>query len=153
MLGAAHAPTDAFDIALTSRCSRSIMGGFSKSRMCGACMSGPSRHPMGHRCFAANGYDVEYLRVPVTDEKAPKTSDFAILAARAWDPPEGAALMYNCQMGRGRTTTGMIIASLIILRRRLSDSKGTANHMRVTRLRALQYSCKQVCNTGVDNMR
>jgi len=82
---------------------------------------------MCHRCIAANGYDVEYLRVPVTDEKAPKTSDFAILAARAWDPPEGAALMYNCQMGRGRTTTGMIIASLIILRRRLSDSKGTAS--------------------------
>ncbi len=87
-------------------------------------MSGLSSH-LGHRCIAANGYDVEYLRVPVTDEKAPKTSDFAILAARAWDPPEGAALMYNCQMGRGRTTTGMIIASLIILRRRLSDSKST----------------------------
>ena len=64
--------------------------------------------------------------MPVTDEKAPKTTDFAILAARAWDPPEGAALLYNCQMGRGRTTTGMIIASLIILRRRLSNSKGMA---------------------------
>jgi hypothetical protein len=31
--------------------------------------------------------------------------------------PEGAALMFNCQMGRGRTTTGMIIASLVYLRR------------------------------------
>ena len=84
-------------------------------------------------CSAANGYDVDYLRVPVTDEKAPKTSDFAILAARAWDPPEGAALMYNCQMGRGRTTTGMIIASLIILRRRLSDSKGKRRQRLCTR--------------------
>ncbi len=41
---------------------------------------------------------MDYLRVPVTDEKAPKTSDFAILAARAWAPPEGAALVYNCQV-------------------------------------------------------
>ena len=49
-------------------------------------------------CTAANGYDVDYLRVPVTDEKAPKTSDFAILAARAWAPPEGAALVFNCQV-------------------------------------------------------
>ena len=49
-------------------------------------------------CIAANGYDVDYLRVPVTDEKAPKTSDFAILAARAWAPPEGAAMVYNCQV-------------------------------------------------------
>jgi hypothetical protein len=31
--------------------------------------------------------------------------------------PEGAALMFNCQMGRGRTTTGMITAALLYLRR------------------------------------
>ena len=59
---------------------------------------------------------MEYLRVPVTDEKAPKSADFAVLAGRAWNPPPGAALVFNCQMGRGRTTTGMIIASLLFLR-------------------------------------
>ena len=67
-------------------------------------------------CGAENGYDVVYLRVPVTDEKAPKSADFAVLASRAWNPPPGAALVFNCQMGRGRTTTGMIIASLLFLR-------------------------------------
>ena len=73
---------------------------------------------------AENGYDVQYLRVPVTDEKAPKSEDFGVLAGRAWDPPEGAALVFNCQMGRGRTTTGMIIASLLHLRRQLNDPQG-----------------------------
>jgi len=65
------------------------------------------------------GYEVEYTRVPVTDEKAPKEKDFALLMRRLWNPPEGAALIFNCQMGRGRTSTGMIIASLLQLRRRL----------------------------------
>jgi hypothetical protein len=65
------------------------------------------------------GYEVEYTRVPVTDEKAPKEKDFALLMRRLWKPPEGAALIFNCQMGRGRTSTGMIIASLLQLRRRL----------------------------------
>ncbi len=32
--------------------------------------------------LAEDGYDVEYLRVPVTDEKAPKERDFAELQAR-----------------------------------------------------------------------
>ena len=36
---------------------------------------------------------------------------------RCWEPPPGAALVFNCQMGRGRTTTGMIIASLLHLRK------------------------------------
>ncbi len=38
---------------------------------------------------------------------------------RCWEPPAGAALVFNCQMGRGRTTTGMIIASLLHLRKAL----------------------------------
>ena len=67
------------------------------------------------------GYEVDYTRVPVTDEKAPKEKDFALLMRRLWRPPEGAALIFNCQMGRGRTSTGMIIASLLQLRRRLKS--------------------------------
>lgn len=42
-----------------------------------------------------------------------------MLLQRCWDPPSGAGLVFNCQMGRGRTTTGMIIASLLLLRKRL----------------------------------
>ena len=77
-------------------------------------------NPVNTSCAAVDyGYEVEYTRVPVTDEKAPKEKDFALLMRRLWKPPEGAALIFNCQMGRGRTSTGMIIASLLQLRRRL----------------------------------
>ena len=54
--------------------------------------------------------------MPVTDEKAPKERDFVFLVRRLWQQPEGTALVFNCQMGRGRTSTGMIIASLLHLR-------------------------------------
>jgi Inositol hexakisphosphate len=56
--------------------------------------------------------------VPITDEKAPKDSDFGALIDRLWGVPPGAALVFNCQMGRGRTTTGTVIATLLCLRRR-----------------------------------
>jgi len=45
--------------------------------------------------------------------------------ARLGDPPEGAALVFNCQMGRGRTTTGMVIAALLQLRRRMPTGAAT----------------------------
>lgn len=50
---------------------------------------------------AADGYDIDYLRVPVTDEKAPKDSDFELLIQRLWCVPAGAALVFNCQVGLG----------------------------------------------------
>jgi hypothetical protein len=33
------------------------------------------------------------------------------------DAPESSAFMFNCQMGRGRTTTGMVVAALTLLKR------------------------------------
>ena len=121
-----------------------------------------------YRELRADGYAVEYVRLPVTDEKArahgrahaharargracfflccararacacrdvrgppphppppaavrrpqaPKDSDFEVLVKRLWNVPEDTALIFNCQMGRGRTTTGMIIGTLMLLRR------------------------------------
>ena len=55
--------------------------------------------------------------MPITDEKAPKDADFDLLLARCWRAPPGAALFFNCQMGRGRTTTGMAIAAMVCLRK------------------------------------
>ena len=46
----------------------------------------------------ADGYDVDYLRVPITDEKAPKDQDFEVLIQRLWNVPEGAAVIFNCQV-------------------------------------------------------
>lgn len=64
-----------------------------------------------------DGYNLDYLRVPVTDEKAPDGEDFEILMRKSWDIDEGDAIVFNCQMGRGRTTTGMCIACMILLRK------------------------------------
>jgi hypothetical protein len=49
--------------------------------------------------------------------QAPKDSDFELFVRRLWDVPQSTALVFNCQMGRGRTTTGMIIGCLVLLRR------------------------------------
>ncbi len=92
--------------------------------------------------------------MPVTDEKAPKDSDCDLLVQGVWDiatrdeellsakvvwgmvgrgqigygraPPvkECSAIVFNCQMGRGRTTTGMIIASMVLLRKYLRTDHG-----------------------------
>ena len=64
-----------------------------------------------------DGFNVEYLRVPITDEKAPMGDDFEILMRAAWELDDSDSIVFNCQMGRGRTTTGMVIACCILLRK------------------------------------
>lgn len=59
-------------------------------------------------------YKVDYARVAVTDEQAPLPAVFAAIERRVLKAlSQGAATAFNCQMGRGRTTTGMVIASLV----------------------------------------
>ncbi|KAJ1512186.1 hypothetical protein HMI56_004394 [Coelomomyces lativittatus] len=53
---------------------------------------------------------VDYLRIPVTDEQAPIPLVFDELIVRAQCP---GIFVFNCQMGRGRTTTGMVITGII----------------------------------------
>ncbi|KAK3002159.1 hypothetical protein RJ639_021697 [Escallonia herrerae] len=62
-------------------------------------------------------YLVDYERVPITDEKSPKEQDFDILVNRVSQADIKTDIIFNCQMGRGRTTTGMVIATLIYLYR------------------------------------
>ncbi|MCO5569307.1 hypothetical protein L7F22_023019 [Adiantum nelumboides] len=64
----------------------------------------------------AKGFSVEYARVPITDGKAPRSSDLGTLAARIALAAKETAFVFNCQMGRGRTTTGTVIACLVKLR-------------------------------------
>lgn len=57
-----------------------------------------------------------YKRVPITDEEAPREADFdAIVShmreAHSADP--SSAYVFNCALGRGRTTTGVAIACLV----------------------------------------
>ncbi|RZB49211.1 Paladin isoform B [Glycine soja] len=63
------------------------------------------------------GYLVDYERVPITDEKSPKELDFDILVNKISQADVNTEIIFNCQMGRGRTTTGMVIATLVYLNR------------------------------------
>ncbi|XP_059625500.1 uncharacterized protein LOC132268723 isoform X2 [Cornus florida] len=68
------------------------------------------------RCLDSDGFPIKYARVPITDGKAPKSSDFDTLAMNIASASKDTALVFNCQMGRGRTTTGTVIACLLKLR-------------------------------------
>uniref|UniRef100_A0A8H7Y3N0 Inositol hexakisphosphate-domain-containing protein n=1 Tax=Psilocybe cubensis TaxID=181762 RepID=A0A8H7Y3N0_PSICU len=61
-----------------------------------------------------NGYRIDYGRVAITDEQAPLPDALAQLLNRVRSGMSQAGdFVFNCQMGRGRTTTGMITACLI----------------------------------------
>jgi len=62
---------------------------------------------------------VAYHRVPVTDENSPEAvdvEDFVEILQHCAedDDPDGTAFVFNCQMGRGRTTTAMILAAMLL---------------------------------------
>ncbi|CAO3608947.1 unnamed protein product [Cunninghamella echinulata] len=59
------------------------------------------------------GYQVDYLRIPITDEQAPIPDVFDLLKHRVLEARKGKDILFNCQMGRGRTTTGMVTAALM----------------------------------------
>ncbi|KAK8954830.1 hypothetical protein KSP39_PZI001610 [Platanthera zijinensis] len=84
------------------------------------------------------GYLVDYERVPITDEKSPKERDFDDLVHRISQVESDTEYIFNCQMGRGRTTTGMVIATLVYLNR-----IGASGIPRI-------HSIGKIYNTGVD---
>ena len=60
------------------------------------------------------GYNVDYLRIPITDEQAPIPHVFDLLIQQVSRMTTiGHYSLFNCQMGRGRTTTGMVIACVL----------------------------------------
>eukprot|EP00743_Colponemidia_sp_Colp-15_P007263 GILK01007843.1.p1 GENE.GILK01007843.1~~GILK01007843.1.p1 ORF type:complete len:432 (-),score=86.92 GILK01007843.1:203-1498(-) len=59
------------------------------------------------------GYDVTYKRIPIQDECAPELKDFDDLVSILAFADPSVAFVFNCQMGRGRTTTALVVAALI----------------------------------------
>jgi len=51
--------------------------------------------------------------VPVVEERAPDESCFDILVESLKNEPASTQCVFSCQMGRGRTTLGMVISCLI----------------------------------------
>lgn len=61
-----------------------------------------------------DGFKIELVRVPLADSgRAPPLDTWDALVAALKDLDAGTAVVFNCQMGRGRTTLGTIIASLV----------------------------------------
>jgi len=58
-------------------------------------------------------FNLSYARMPIVDEKAPSEESFDNLVRELKDLDPDTACVFNCQMGKGRTTTGMIIATLV----------------------------------------
>ncbi|KAG2141169.1 inositol hexakisphosphate-domain-containing protein [Suillus bovinus] len=64
--------------------------------------------------MAKEGFKINYGRVAITDEQAPLPDALSQLLERIRSGySEADDFIFNCQMGRGRTTTGMVTACLI----------------------------------------
>ncbi|KAA1467713.1 hypothetical protein DENSPDRAFT_832824 [Dentipellis sp. KUC8613] len=64
--------------------------------------------------MAEEGFKIDYGRVAITDEQAPLPAALSQLLDRVrLSYVAGGDFIFNCQMGRGRTTTGMVTACLI----------------------------------------
>ncbi|KFG26252.1 uncharacterized protein NESG_01371 [Nematocida ausubeli] len=57
--------------------------------------------------------NLKYYRMPISDEQAPLPEIFDELYRIIMAAPKPRMLVFSCQMGRGRTTTGMVISRLI----------------------------------------
>ncbi|KAH9945040.1 inositol hexakisphosphate-domain-containing protein [Epithele typhae] len=69
-----------------------------------------------YNLMVEEGYKVDYARVAVTDEQAPLPGALSQMLTRVRSGLQsGRAVdfVFNCQMGRGRTTSGMVTACLI----------------------------------------
>jgi len=60
-----------------------------------------------------NGFCLSYDRMPIIDEKAPTEQDFDRLLTLVKGSHLNTACVFNCQMGKGRTTTGMVVCCLV----------------------------------------
>lgn len=61
-----------------------------------------------------NGFSkLETKRIPIVEEKAPCVTCFDTMVSTLKDEPASTTCLFSCQMGRGRTTLGMILACLI----------------------------------------
>jgi len=59
---------------------------------------------------------LSYYRIPITDETPPEEKDFDDMVAMMRDfasSGSNSAMVFSCQMGRGRTTTAMVCASIV----------------------------------------
>jgi len=60
---------------------------------------------------------VHYWRIPITDEQSPKPTAFDAIVDIVASYKQTSHIVFNCQMGRGRTTSGLVVACATRLRK------------------------------------
>jgi len=60
-----------------------------------------------------NGSNITMVHVPMVEERAPAEDTFDTLLDALKDEPASTQCLFSCQMGRGRTTMGLILCCLI----------------------------------------
>ncbi|KAI8898833.1 inositol hexakisphosphate-domain-containing protein [Globomyces pollinis-pini] len=68
-----------------------------------------------YNSICEEGYKLDYLRIPITDELSPIPDVFNQMIDRILSIPLNSDPIFNCQMGRGRTTQGLVITCLMKL--------------------------------------
>ena len=54
-----------------------------------------------------------YFRIPVTEERSPGEDCFDMMVEALKTEPASTPCVFSCQMGKGRTTLGMVAACLV----------------------------------------
>lgn len=62
---------------------------------------------------AAHSVGLDYLRIPVTDHRAPQPGDVDLFVNYVRTMPEGTWLHFHCRAGKGRTTTFMCLYDML----------------------------------------
>lgn len=92
------------------------------------------------------GFKVDYQRVPVTDMKKPEDRDVDELVQALKKAGPDTELIFNCHAGQGRTTTAMVLASMI---RRAENGEDTS----VLKDKALREDIKEQGHHQTRNYR
>lgn len=69
----------------------------------------------------SEGFSLDYRRIPISDEEAAEVKDFDALRDYVGCAKSDQNLVFNCQAGKGRTTTGMMIAEVCQRNHEISD--------------------------------
>lgn len=63
--------------------------------------------------LVSKGFPLTFHRIPITDENSPELKDFDQILTCLNSADASTGLVFNCQLGRGRTTTGMALALML----------------------------------------
>ncbi|EQC24944.1 hypothetical protein SDRG_17170 [Saprolegnia diclina VS20] len=71
---------------------------------------------------------IKYLRVPISRDNAPENEHFELLTGLLDHRSADTALVFNCQLGRWRTTTAMVVAALALNKHCPDDVIAASEH-------------------------